>query len=84
MAEAAPLSLTNRRHPAAAQRLRVRATYASLAVAVLLIAAKFVAWYHVGVGTGMPGSVYSSVRVNNKDPLPAVGLGGGKQPEVKG
>src|SRR6266567_1523060 len=48
MAEAAPLSLTNRRHPAAAQRLRVRATYASLAVAVLLIAAKFVAW----VGTG--------------------------------
>jgi len=48
MAEAAPLSLTNRHHPAAAQRLRVRATYASLAVAVLLIAAKFVAW----VGTG--------------------------------
>ena len=48
MAEATPLSLTNRRHPAAAQRLRVRATYASLAVAVLLIAAKFVAW----VGTG--------------------------------
>src|SRR5437762_1333580 len=48
MAEAAPLSLTNRRHPAAAQRLRVRATYASLAVAVLLIAAKFIAW----VGTG--------------------------------
>jgi len=33
---------------AAAQRLRVRATYASLAVAVLLIAAKFIAW----VGTG--------------------------------
>src|SRR5437588_8835423 len=48
MAEAAPLSLTNRHHPAAAQRLRVRATYASLAVAVLLIAAKFVAW----IGTG--------------------------------
>src|SRR5437588_5838784 len=48
MAEAAPLSLTNRQRPAAAQRLRVRATYASLAVAVLLIAAKFIAW----VGTG--------------------------------
>src|SRR6266853_4281247 len=47
MAEATPLSLTNH-HPTAAQRLRVRATYASLAVAVLLIAAKFVAW----VGTG--------------------------------
>src|SRR5712691_11223721 len=47
MAEATPLSLTNR-HPAAAQRLRVRATYASLGVAVLLIAAKFIAW----VGTG--------------------------------
>src|SRR6266700_7814015 len=47
MAEAAPFSLTN--HPATvAQRLRVRATYASLAVAVLLIAAKFIAW----VGTG--------------------------------
>src|SRR5437016_817595 len=47
MAEAAPLSLTNL-PPAAAQQLRVRATYASLAVAVLLIAAKFIAW----VGTG--------------------------------
>src|SRR3989440_2892904 len=47
MAEAAPLSLTNL-HPAAAQQLRVRATYASLAVAVVLIAAKFIAW----VGTG--------------------------------
>ena len=44
MAEAAPLSLTNRRHPAAAQRLRVRATYASLAVAAVLIAAKLVVW----------------------------------------
>src|SRR5216683_2963106 len=32
----------------AAQRLRVRATYASLAVSVVLIAAKFIAW----VGTG--------------------------------
>src|SRR5437016_10384510 len=47
MAEAAPLSLTNL-PPAAAQQLRVRATYASLAVAVVLIAAKFIAW----VGTG--------------------------------
>ncbi len=48
MAEATPLSLTNRHQPAAAQRLRVRATYAALAVAVVLIAAKFIAW----VGTG--------------------------------
>src|SRR5258708_7788240 len=48
MAEATPLSLTNLLHPVAAQRLRVRATYASLAVAVVLIAAKFIAW----VGTG--------------------------------
>ena len=36
------------RDPAAAQQLRVRATYASLAVAVVLIVAKFIAW----VGTG--------------------------------
>src|SRR5437762_5888481 len=48
MAEAAPLSLTNRRHPAAAQRLRVRATYASLGVALLLIAAKLVVWISTG------------------------------------
>src|SRR4051812_39913009 len=34
--------------PVAAQRLRLRATYASLGVALLLIAAKFVAW----IGTG--------------------------------
>lgn len=34
--------------PATAQRLRVRATYASLSVAVVLILAKFVAW----IGTG--------------------------------
>src|SRR5260370_36114305 len=34
--------------PAVAQQLRVRATYASLAVAVVLIAAKFTAW----IGTG--------------------------------
>src|SRR5947209_5078421 len=47
MAEAAPLSLTNL-HPAAARQLRVRATYASLAVALVLIVAKFTAW----VGTG--------------------------------
>ena len=36
------------RDPATAQRLRVRATYASLAVAAVLIVAKFIAW----VGTG--------------------------------
>jgi ferrous-iron efflux pump FieF len=34
--------------PAAAQRLRVRATYASLTVALVLIVAKFLAW----IGTG--------------------------------
>lgn len=34
--------------PAAGQRLRVRATYASLAVALVLIVAKFLAW----IGTG--------------------------------
>src|SRR5258708_28417190 len=34
--------------PTVAQQLRVRATYASLAVAVVLIAAKFTAW----IGTG--------------------------------
>src|SRR5438034_10393333 len=48
MAEATPLSRTNLLHPVAAQRLRVRATYASLAVAVVLIVAKFLAW----IGTG--------------------------------
>src|SRR5205085_5181141 len=48
MAEAAPLSLTNHHPTTAAQRLRVRATYASLAVAAVLIAVKFAAW----VGTG--------------------------------
>src|SRR5947208_10331179 len=48
MAEATPLSLTNLLHPVAAQRLRVRATYASLAVGIVLIVAKFVAW----IGTG--------------------------------
>jgi ferrous-iron efflux pump FieF len=45
MAQTTPFPMTTR---AAAQRLRVRATYASLAVAVVLIAAKFTAW----VGTG--------------------------------
>lgn len=44
MAQATPVSLD----AAAAQRLRVRATYASLAVAMVLIAAKFAAW----TGTG--------------------------------
>ena len=45
MAEAAPLPL---RRGASAQRLRARATYAALAVAAVLIAAKFAAW----LGTG--------------------------------
>jgi ferrous-iron efflux pump FieF len=47
MAEAAPLPVSD---PAGAarRRLRVRATYASLAVAVLLIVAKLLAW----IGTG--------------------------------
>lgn len=50
MAEAAPLSLSapQTAHPEAAQRLRVRATYASLAVALVLILIKFAAW----IGTG--------------------------------
>src|SRR5213082_2233610 len=34
--------------PAAAQRLRLRATYASLAVAAVLIAAKLVVWISTG------------------------------------
>ena len=41
MAEDATLSLSE---PPAAHRLRVRATYASLAVAAVLIAAKLVVW----------------------------------------
>src|SRR5207302_4778733 len=45
MAEAAALPLSDND---AAQRLRRRATYAALAVAAVLIAAKFVAW----IGTG--------------------------------
>jgi ferrous-iron efflux pump FieF len=58
MAEGAPIPMTEGAAPAPAapstlapavlQRLRVRATYASLAVAVVLIVAKFVAW----IGTG--------------------------------
>jgi len=31
-------------------------------------AANFVAWYHFGVGTGSPLSIYSSVRANKKEP----------------
>jgi len=45
MAQDATFPLTE---PATAQRLRLRATYASLAVATVLIAAKFAAW----IGTG--------------------------------
>ena len=49
MAKAAPLSVTDRSDQAAvSQRLRLRATYAALAVAAVLIAAKFLAW----IGTG--------------------------------
>jgi C-terminal processing protease CtpA/Prc len=42
--------------------------------------AKFVAWHHIGVGMGTPQSIYSSVRVNNMQPMPP---GLGKLPEVK-
>ena len=49
MAQAAPLPVSGPlAHGAQAQRLRQRATYASLVVATVLIAAKFVAW----IGTG--------------------------------
>ena len=54
MAQGTPVSMTDRSTatppmtPAAAQRLRVRATYASLTVASVLIVAKFIAW----IGTG--------------------------------
>src|ERR1044071_5037159 len=50
MAQAPPVSLgdTPSSSGASAQRLRVRATYASVAVATVLIVAKFVAW----IGTG--------------------------------
>lgn len=49
MVEATPLSLeASALEPAAARRLRVRATYASLAVAAVLIAVKFVAWTSTG------------------------------------
>jgi C-terminal processing protease CtpA/Prc len=30
-------------------------------------AANFVAWYHFGVGTGSPMSIYTSMRINNKE-----------------
>jgi ferrous-iron efflux pump FieF len=48
MAQATPVSVSNRLGAGPAQRLRQRATYASLAVAAVLIAVKFAAW----VGTG--------------------------------
>ena len=49
MAQAPPVPLTERLiEPTVAHRLRVRATYASLAVAMVLIAVKFIAW----IGTG--------------------------------
>jgi ferrous-iron efflux pump FieF len=54
MAQGTPLSMTENAAatptaaPAALQQLRLRATYASMAVAVVLIAAKFIAW----IGTG--------------------------------
>jgi len=54
MAQGTPLSVTDHAAatspaaPAALQRLRLRATYASMTVAVVLIAAKFIAW----IGTG--------------------------------
>jgi ferrous-iron efflux pump FieF len=54
MGQGAPLSMTDHATaapaatPTALQRLRLRATYASMAVAMVLIAAKFLAW----VGTG--------------------------------
>src|ERR1700736_3004399 len=45
MAQDATLSLSE---PASAQRLRLRATYASLGVALVLIAAKLVVWISTG------------------------------------
>src|SRR5262249_32414239 len=39
---------------------------------------RVLAWYHFGVGTGNPPSVYSSLLVNDHDPIP-----GRKQGEVK-
>src|SRR6202158_5094430 len=47
MAQGTPLSMSVR-DPAVAQRLRLRATYASLAVALVLIAAKLAAWISTG------------------------------------
>jgi len=57
MAEAAPVSLDDNPGGVSAQRLRQRATYASLAVAGVLIAVKFAAW----VGTGSVGLLSSLV-----------------------
>ena len=54
MAEAAPVSLSETE---AAQRLRLRATYASLAVAAVLIAAKLIVW----IGTGSVALLSSMV-----------------------
>lgn len=49
MAKRAPLSVSDREAPvAAAQRLRLRATNAALAVAAVLIVAKLVAWIATG------------------------------------
>src|SRR5260370_9916016 len=48
MAQATSVSVSDEPSAAPKQRLRVRATYASLAVAAVLIAAKFAAW----IGTG--------------------------------
>src|SRR5438874_4698661 len=48
MAQTTPVSVSDEPGTAPAQRLRRRATYASLAVAAVLIVAKFVAW----IGTG--------------------------------
>jgi C-terminal processing protease CtpA/Prc len=43
--------------------------------------AKFVAWYHIGMGTvvSIPGNVYSSVRVSNEDRIPVPNV---KQPAL--
>jgi C-terminal processing protease CtpA/Prc len=43
--------------------------------------AKVVAWYHFGVGMGDPASIYRSVRVTNKEPVPS--LPTWKLPEMK-
>lgn len=64
MAQGTPVSVTDHAtsppasSPAAAQLLRVRATYASLAVAMILILAKFIAW----IGTGSVALLSSLVN----------------------